>query len=144
MTKAEQLLKDLKAEVARLEVQVAKQVEKIDIFKQPGVKYEVWDSSGRPTNPSVSMLARVDDDGGLRFGNPDGSCDFTWRNHKLVFPQWIDIPDEMMEEPEIKGRYLIELENGEINKEWQCNPMWSHFAGDPGRIKRICILEEQS
>jgi hypothetical protein len=137
--KADAMQKDLDA----LKAEINKP-EGTDIFKQKGVEYFVYDDNDRLEGVQKRKLHSFRN-GGVFYGLlSDGDRGVEWQHHEIAYPQWIDIPDDLMEDPKIKGQFIIELKTGgillvqEVNKlAWNINPM------EGSRIKRICILEKQ-
>ena len=118
--------------------------EGIDIFKQKGVEYFVYDDNDRLEGVQKRKLHSFRNDGVFYGLLSDGNIGVDWQHHEIAYPQWIDIPDDMMEDPGIKGEYLVELNNGNVafsegvaKLSWDVRPSYSN------RIKRICILEKQ-
>jgi hypothetical protein len=97
--------------------------------------YWVWDHKIKPELPpfrSTSPSYGVED------------LLKTWNNCEVVYPQWIDVPDDLREEPDIKGSIVVELQDGDqLLRDSVSQLGWDNSVIPSERTKRICILESQ-
>jgi hypothetical protein len=137
MTKEEAL-----KEVERLRAFIAQEEEKpCELFLQPGTLYEVWDGH-KPDAPLIRRLHGFNEKGDFKRLLDEGASGIGWEHYKLHTPQWINIPDDMIDKPNIKGNIVIErLDHMEIGTVDFF--VWNYNEKSNYRIKRICVLEEQ-
>ena len=150
MTKAEKKIEELEITLAELKEEVKREQAPINIFKQKGVLYDVWD--GDEIRSDALGLHSFLINGQVRTLNRSNKAGCTWEHHRLHFPQWVKIPDTMMTAPKIKGLFTFRLRREEgkpLDKNTEIRHCadkmpWDNPPSSPQRITEVLIMEDQS